>query len=86
MNRGQREKQVQQDPGDHQAAEGRQVLRALQVYQGNWVPRVILDFLDCQVLQAYLVVRVTGVQWVNQDLKVNKVHLDQKEMEEKRVT
>ncbi|KAK4823873.1 hypothetical protein QYF61_007629 [Mycteria americana] len=26
------------------------------------------------------------VQWVNQDLRVNKVHLEQKEMEEKRVT
>lgn len=44
------------------------------------------DFLDCQVLQAYLVVRVTGVQRVNQDLRVSKVHLDQKEMQEKRVT
>lgn len=45
-----------------------------------------MDFLDCLVLQAFLVVKVTGVRWVNQDLRVNKVHLEQKEMEEKRVT
>ncbi|OWK55665.1 Collagen alpha-1(IX) chain [Lonchura striata] len=68
VNRAQREKQVQQAPGEHQ------------------VPRGVLDFLDCLVLQAFLVVKVTGVRWVNQDLRVNRVHLEQKEMVEKRVT
>lgn len=46
----------------------------------------IIIFNQIGTVLRMFILEQTGVQRVNQDLRVNKVHLDQKEMQEKRVT